>query len=501
MSARKDAGFIETIYASTVLSRSVDHIMEHLEDHVVRHVAPACGAGAQTSLLDPASPDLQARLTPADLDRHIELALHIQREIGFDPNERSGLTEELERLHDPELSVGAAIAAQARAIYRLTEAEAAVVARFAEGVSLDRIAHERAVSLETIRTQIKAIKMKTGARDLPGLMRLLCGLASGAFAPAGETAGQSGPAGQLGEPQSGSMWLPDGRRFDFLRQGAANGEPLLLLHNLPYGAQLTRAAARYATQLGLSIIAPLRAGFCHSDPSAERDTEALLDQSSDDMRHLMDHLGIARASLIGHAAGATQAIRFATRYPERVSSILIVTRGPVWNKAWLRDVAPHHRAQSIIMRHMPGAGRLLMGATLKHFNKYGARDYSERATRGSPSDLAAHDDPEFLDLIGRGVTIGLRQGPEIFCREWALMELDLTGEARLLPHPIRLIYGAEDPLLLPVFAERFGAAVPKTELIRVPDAGHFLFYTHPREMLDAVIRDCASPAAAAAHHQ
>lgn len=499
MSARKDAGFIETIYASTVLSRSVDHIMEYLEDHVVRHVAPACWAGAQTSLLDPASPDLQARLTPADLDRHIELALHIQREIGFDPNERSGLTEELERLRDPELSVGAAIAAQARAIYRLTEAEAAVTAGFAGGASLDVIARDRQVSLETVRAQIKSIKKKTGVRDLPGLMRLLCGLASVGFSP--DVPLHLGLDCSLDGTRAGSMRLPDGRRFDYLRQGAVNGEPVLLLHNLPYGAQLTRAAARYATQLGLSIVAPLRAGFCHSDPSQVHDTEALLDQSSDDMRHLMDHLGIARTRLIGHAAGATQAIRFATRYPERVSSILIVTRGPVWNKAWLRDVAPHHRAQSIIMRHMPGAGRLLMGATLKHFNRYGARDYSVRATRSSPSDLAAHDDPEFLDLIGRGVTIGLRQGPEIFCREWALMELDLTGEARLLPHPIRLIYGAEDPLLLPVFAERFAAAVPKTQLIRVPDAGHFLFYTHPREMLDAVIRDCASPAAAAAHHQ
>ena len=556
---------IETIYASTVLSRSIDSIIGDLEGQVL-DLLKAIAANPASSL---AAPETALLSLPPEVERHVALAQHIQSAFGVGLSGQAWLVEVLERIASPALAFDAAgaillmngaarragwggktlehlgagasrahaihqaavaipeadditavpiklkpagkatqaavvkraggraadawggsvwllmladlaiddtLAAQARAVFGLTEAEALVAVRFVQGVSFDEIAASRRVSLETIRAQIKSIKAKTGARDLQILMRLLCALAYGIYAPEGSAAA----------PWTDTMRLRDGRRFDYLRQGAARGAPVLVLHTLGYGAQLTAAAHRYADAKGLSTISPLRAGHAYSDPAPESDAEALFDQAADDMAALLDQLGIGRVRMIGHAAGAAHAIRFASRYPERVNAIVMVCRGPIWRNEWLNEVSPNHRAFALVLRHLPGAARLIVGAILQHFNKNGARDYAAKGALNSPPDLAALADPEILHLIGHGVTFGLRQGAEAYCREFAQMQLDLTDEARALTCPLTLIYGAQDHIAPPVWAQRFAQAVPQTRMIELADAGHYLFYSHWREMLQAV---------------
>jgi pimeloyl-ACP methyl ester carboxylesterase len=44
-----------------------------------------------------------------------------------------------------------------------------------------------------------------------------------------------------------------------------------------------------------------------------------------DLRAVMDHLGIERASVLGYSMGAATALRFATRWPERVERLILVS--------------------------------------------------------------------------------------------------------------------------------------------------------------------------------
>lgn|GEM_PF-6903587 len=566
------SALVETIYASTVLSRHIDGIVGDLEGQVL-DLLKADDLNPSSSL---AAPQTALLSLPAEIERHIALAQHIQASFGVGPPGYGKLGEVLGQTANPALafdnagaillinaaarrvgwagkslvelcgSAGAAgalhgaavaiaqnddasavpitlnrvgkpaqagvvkragarvadawgrpvwllmladlaiddtLAAQARAVYGLTEAEALVAVRFVQGIGLNDIASERGVSLETVRSQFKSIKAKTGARDLHILTRLLCALAMGIDAPAGDA--EAGEA-SAEAPRACTLRLRDGRRFDYLRQGAARGAPVLLLHTLGYGAQLTAAAQRYASAQGLSIISPFRAGHAWSDPAPASGAEALLDQATEDMAALLDQLGHTRVRVIGHGAGSTHAIRFASRHPERVDAVVMVCRGPVWRNEWLSELSPNHRAFALVLRHLPGAARLIMGAILQHFNKNGPRDYVANAAQNSPPDLAALAHPEVLHLIGHGVTFGLRQGPEAYCREFAQMQLDLTEEANALACPLTLIYGAEDRITPPVFAQRFVQAVPKARLIEVADAGHYLIYSHWRAVLDAL---------------
>jgi hypothetical protein len=41
----------------------------------------------------------------------------------------------------------------------------------------------------------------------------------------------------------------------------------------------------------------------------------------------------------------------------------------------------------------------------------------------------------------------MQQGPEAYCQDFAAMEVDLTEEARRLPHPITLLVAAQDRIV------------------------------------------------------
>ena len=66
------------------------------------------------------------------------------------------------------------------------------------------------------------------------------------------------------------------------------------------------------------------------------------------------------------------------------------------------------------------------------------------------------------------------------------MEIDLTAEARALPPPLHVIHGAQDLMILPDWSREFGRRVPQARVDIIEDAGHYLFYSHWRPVVDAL---------------
>jgi pimeloyl-ACP methyl ester carboxylesterase len=104
------------------------------------------------------------------------------------------------------------------------------------------------------------------------------------------------------------------------------GEPLVCL---PGGAM--RASAYLGDLGGLSAhrrltLLDLRGtgdSATPADPATYR-----CDQQVDDVDALRAHLGLDRIDLLGHSAGAAIAILYATRHPERVGRLVLVTPTP-----------------------------------------------------------------------------------------------------------------------------------------------------------------------------
>jgi pimeloyl-ACP methyl ester carboxylesterase len=99
------------------------------------------------------------------------------------------------------------------------------------------------------------------------------------------------------------------------------GEPVIFIHGW-LGSWRYWMGTMEVLAPDYRTYAPDLWGFGDSDKSKERYTVA---DYADLVHDFMDELGVTRASLVGHALGATIALYFATKYPELVSRLAMIS--------------------------------------------------------------------------------------------------------------------------------------------------------------------------------
>lgn len=118
-------------------------------------------------------------------------------------------------------------------------------------------------------------------------------------------------------------------RRDFVRVGdrqvhcrhAGQGHPIILLHQSPRSSAELVPLIRHLAQ-SFHVIAPDTPGYGHSDPLSPPDSEPTIDQFADALAGFLDVLDLRSPSVFGTHTGAIIATRFASRYPERVCSLV-----------------------------------------------------------------------------------------------------------------------------------------------------------------------------------
>ncbi|HYI06084.1 MAG TPA: alpha/beta fold hydrolase, partial [Reyranella sp.] len=100
---------------------------------------------------------------------------------------------------------------------------------------------------------------------------------------------------------------------------SGSGEPLLLIHG--FGSCIDHSWGWIAPELAKSyrVIAVNQRGHGRSTNPSGKFTHA---QSAEDIRSLMDALGVKSANAIGYSSGGMTLLHLATRYPDRVSKLV-----------------------------------------------------------------------------------------------------------------------------------------------------------------------------------
>lgn len=110
------------------------------------------------------------------------------------------------------------------------------------------------------------------------------------------------------------LTLPDGRRLCFSEFGDPGGFPVLSLHGTP-GCRLDRwPDEEVYLRSGVRLITYDRPGYGDSDRLPER----LVAHCVDDVRALLDHLGVERFSVTGGSGGGPHALAVAARLGSRI---------------------------------------------------------------------------------------------------------------------------------------------------------------------------------------
>ncbi|HIA16345.1 MAG TPA: alpha/beta hydrolase [Dehalococcoidia bacterium] len=181
---------------------------------------------------------------------------------------------------------------------------------------------------------------------------------------------------------------------------------------------------------------------------------------ADDLKGLLDHLGVERTAIVAHSMGGRAGVGFTLRNPGRVWGLVLSgsNGGSVNDEARLVRDGHQNRKPD----RPPGALRALsLGfAASKPEMAFLYRQFMR---------LNPKHDPDFLT-----VPLGYQGSTHERLTESGV--------------PILYIVGEEDALIAPKTIEIAASLVPQSRLITMPEAGHSVYYEQPDVFNDHVHR-------------
>lgn len=219
----------------------------------------------------------------------------------------------------------------------------------------------------------------------------------------------------------------------------AGGSHAIWMHQTPVLAEKYRVITWDQRGWGKSTDTAGRAG----DPNT----------AVEDLRRLLDHLGIDRAHVVGQSMGGWAVAGFALRHPERTRSLTLAnTYG---------------------------------GLTTEAMDGFMTTDrIQERQSQGRPSDIAdpvrAFQYRQLSRLAPPRPPTDL--GERLFAAGW-----DLEA-ARKSTVPILIVTGPHDWIFPPEMMRMLDAELPTSRLVEIPDAGHSPYFEFPDAWNEAVLQ-------------
>lgn len=269
--------------------------------------------------------------------------------------------------------------------------------------------------------------------------------------------------------------LPSGMMRCFI---GGEGPPLLLLHGFALGAVENWSKQFPALSRDHHVVAPDLYWFGDSVPtrpidSAKAQATAIVE--------LLDSLHLPRVDVVGESFGGLIAIDLALMYPDRVDRVVVSdAAGMRPTREELDQIAKNFDGQSRIEE-------LLMPSTLDNLKKLLER-------------LVYRHKPPFPDWVLRQVIreLSLHRDEKKKLSESMLNEVFDEADLAKISARTLVLWGRNDPLLLPSMGERMAKAIPGAELYIFEHASHSAMLetpSHFNEVVAAFLRAPTRPVA------
>jgi len=171
----------------------------------------------------------------------------------------------------------------------------------------------------------------------------------------------------------------------------------------------------------------------------------------EDLRQLLDHLGIDRAALAGQSMGGWTVLGFATAYPDRVSALILCD-----TTAGMDD--PEIAREQAKLREMSKGG-LANILTRAYAADFPARDPIRHFLYQQISGLNTHVPSNLLSVL-----LNTRHRVETIVNRRT---------------PTMLLVGEEDALAPAHVMEMMSRRIPQSRFVKIPGAGHSAYFEKP----------------------
>ncbi|TKD34234.1 alpha/beta hydrolase [Azotobacter chroococcum] len=128
----------------------------------------------------------------------------------------------------------------------------------------------------------------------------------------------------------------------------SNGHTLVLLHGKNFCAATWEGSIAALSKAGYRVVAPDQIGFCKSSKPAYY--QYSFQQLAANTRALLESLGLARYSLMGHSMGGMLATRFALLYPKQLERLVLVN--PIGLEDWKAVGVPYRTVDQWYAREL-----------------------------------------------------------------------------------------------------------------------------------------------------
>jgi pimeloyl-ACP methyl ester carboxylesterase len=158
---------------------------------------------------------------------------------------------------------------------------------------------------------------------------------------------------------------------------------------------------------------------------------------------------------VGHAFGGMAAAEFAARHPVRVSALVLIGAKGLWlDETPVADVHTTHPARLATLLFSDPEGPVA------------------QSVLGKPTP---QDRLEYQLALGAASHF-----------YWPIPDRDLRRRLYRISAPTLLVWGANDRVVPPVYADIFAAGIRHAHKVLVRDAGHFPHLENPDAVLSAV---------------
>lgn len=267
--------------------------------------------------------------------------------------------------------------------------------------------------------------------------------------------------------------------------GPEAGRAVVLLHGFPYAPRAFDAVAPALAAAGLRVIVPYLRGF-----GPTRLAEGVMRSGQqaalgDDLRRLIEGLGLERPILCGFDWGGRAACVAAALWPERIGGLVAIGGSLIQHLADPTRPAPpaveQYAWHQYYLSSARGRRALLQQreALCRHFWRQWSPnwDFDDAIFAAS---AAAFDNPDFVDVAVHSYAhrIGAAEGDPLY----AGLEMALT-RASAIDVPAILLFGGDSAL-----ANRREEAFPQLMRSEIVDgAGHNPPAERPQAVIDAIL--------------
>ena len=284
--------------------------------------------------------------------------------------------------------------------------------------------------------------------------------------------------------------LANGQRLHCLVAGA--GPLVMFLHGFPeYSGMWRRQLEAFAaTHL---CVAPDQRGYnLSSRPLAVRDYRAK--PLVEDILQLADALRHERFTLVAHDWGGAIAWNVAAWHPDRVEQLIIINAPhPITFLRELHASAAQREASAYMtFFRLDKAERVLSEDRFRRLREVSLDVWGSNGGDASPATVDAYinawSQPGALTAMLNWYRASPMHPPTA---EEPLP--DLNPDQFHVRVPTRVIWGERDHALLPGMLDGLGAHVDELEIVRIPDASHWVVHERPARVDELLTAWLAAP--------